>query len=32
VLVKDDHVYFLEKLEERSYRVYSIISKRSFYL
>ncbi len=32
VLVKDNQVYFFERLEERSYRVYDIISKRSFVL
>ncbi len=32
VYTKDNKVYFFEELENRYYRLYSIINKRSFFL
>ncbi len=32
VFTKDNKVYFFEDLENRYYRLYSIINKRSFFL
>lgn len=32
VFQKDNQVYFFEELKERSFRLYDVISKRSFFL
>ena len=32
VFQKDNQVYFFEEIKERSFRLYDVISKRSFFL
>ncbi|UBM62747.1 hypothetical protein LA303_01905 [Candidatus Sulfidibacterium hydrothermale] len=32
IFVKDDKVYFFDEIENKHYRLYSVIHKRSFFL